>query len=152
MNQTPQPATAIPTDFPPPTQDEKTLAFLAELLQLFTGFLGPLIIFLVRRNSRFVSFHALQALLWQVLYLILVALVMLSFFFTFLASVPDRGRETERQPELSFFLAFLPFWGVAMVGWVINLILAIVYGIKALNGQWAEYPLLGKLARRWACG
>jgi len=24
-----------------------------------------------------------------------------------------------------------------------------VYGIKAGNGEWAEYPVLGRLARRW---
>jgi uncharacterized membrane protein len=35
-----------------------------------------------------------------------------------------------------------------MLGWVVVLILAIVYGIKAGRGEWAEYPVLGRLARK----
>jgi hypothetical protein len=36
-----------------------------------------------------------------------------------------------------------------MMGWwVFMLVVAIVYGIKAGRGEWAEYPLLGRLARR----
>jgi uncharacterized membrane protein len=36
---------------------------LAHLLQFFAGFIPPLVIYLVKRNSRFVAFHAMQALL-----------------------------------------------------------------------------------------
>ena len=28
-----------------------------------------------------------------------------------------------------------------------KLLLAIIYGVKAGRGEWAEYPLLGRLAR-----
>ncbi len=43
-----------------PTQDERTMGTLAHVLQLVGGWIAPLVIFLVKRNSRFVSFHALQ--------------------------------------------------------------------------------------------
>jgi len=33
--------------------------------------------------------------------------------------------------------------------WVVMLVVAIVYGIKAGNGEWAEYPVLGALARHF---
>ena len=59
------------TALPPPTQDERTMAFLAHLLQVFTGFIGPLIIFCVKQDSRFVKFHALQSLVWQLCYMAL---------------------------------------------------------------------------------
>jgi uncharacterized membrane protein len=30
-----------------------------------------------------------------------------------------------------------------MGGWVLNLILGIVFAIKANHGEWAKYPLIG---------
>jgi hypothetical protein len=48
-----------------PTSDETTLALLAHVLQIFTWWIGPLAIYLAKRDSKFVSFHAMQALLWQ---------------------------------------------------------------------------------------
>jgi|ERR1700676_4482507 len=53
------------------TADERTLAFLAHLLMAFTGFIGPLVIFCVKQDSRFVKFHSLQALIWQAIYVVL---------------------------------------------------------------------------------
>jgi uncharacterized membrane protein len=33
---------------------------------------------------------------------------------------------------------------------IFNLVLAIVYGIKASNGEWARYPIIGKWAWRFS--
>jgi len=62
------------------TSDERTMGTLAHVLQLVGGWIAPLVIFLVKRNSRFVSFHALQALLLQGLYFVLMMVVMGAFF------------------------------------------------------------------------
>ena len=35
-----------------------------------------------------------------------------------------------------------------MAGGIFNLVVAIVYAIKAGRGEWADYPLLGRLARK----
>jgi uncharacterized membrane protein len=35
-----------------------------------------------------------------------------------------------------------------MLGWIGNLVLAIVYSIKAYGGQWSAYPIFGRLARK----
>src|SRR5579859_7409800 len=49
---------------PEPTKDEKLLAMLAHLLAFFGGgFIAPIVILAVKRDSKFVSFHAIQALL-----------------------------------------------------------------------------------------
>jgi uncharacterized membrane protein len=45
-------------------------------------------------------------------------------------------------------IMFPIFWLLAMGGWLLVLILAIVYGIKAGRGEWAGYPVIGRLARR----
>ena len=69
------------------TSDERTMGTLAHVLQLVGGWIAPLVIFLVKRNSRFVSFHALQALLLQALYFLLMMVVMGAFFAAVLAGV-----------------------------------------------------------------
>jgi hypothetical protein len=135
---------ALPTAFPPPTQDERTMAFLAHLLQVFTGFIGPLIIFCVKQDSRFVKFHALQSLVWQLLYMALFFFVMIGFFFSIFSSVAHIPPGSHQGPPAGFFVFFPLFWLLMMVGWIVNVILGIVYGIKANRGEWAAYPIIGQ--------
>ena len=49
------------------------MAILAHMLPIVGLWIAPLIIFVVKRESRFVSFHALPALLLQVTYMFLMA-------------------------------------------------------------------------------
>ena len=86
------------------------MAFLAHLLQAFTGFIGPLIIFCVKQDSRFVKFHALQALVWQLCYMALIFFASIAFFFTIFSSVAHIPPGSHQGPPLGFFI-FLPvFW------------------------------------------
>jgi uncharacterized protein len=129
-----------------PTQDECTMAFLAQLLQVFTGFIGPLIIYCVKHESRFVKFHALQALIWQLCYMVVVFGGMIFFFFCMFATVfhSASSGHPSNQPPPGFLLFFPLIWLLAMFGWVANLVLGIMYGIKANRGEWAIYPVIGK--------
>ena len=78
---------ATPPGYPgAPTKDEYTLALLAHLLQVFSGFIGPLVIFCVRQDSKFVRYHALQSLIWQTAYMILGIGSMAIFFFAIMSS------------------------------------------------------------------
>jgi len=52
------------------------MAVLCHVLQLIGGWIEPLVIFFVKRQSRFVTFHALQVLLFQGLCLFLEMFVM----------------------------------------------------------------------------
>lgn len=46
-----------------PTQEEKTLALVAHLGAVLTGFLAPLVVYLIKKDeSKYVGFQALQAL------------------------------------------------------------------------------------------
>ena len=70
MDETLQPGAVQPTQTPP-TQDERTMALLAQVLQIVGWWIAPLVIFLIKRESKFVSFHALQALLLQILQMLM---------------------------------------------------------------------------------
>ena len=140
----PEPGT--PTSVSMPTQDERTMATLAHLLQLVGGFIAPLVIFFLRRQSRFVSFHALQAVFLQLVYMVLWGCFMVVWFAFIFGTIA--GSSSKSGPPPLFFI-FLPLiWLVAMAGWVGMLTMAIVYGIRAGKGEWATYPVIGGWARR----
>ncbi len=131
------------------TSDERTMGTLAHVLQLVGGWIAPLVIFLVKRNSRFVSFHALQALLLQALYFLLMIVVMGAFLAALVFGVAFHQPVAQHNSLPPQFIILFPVIWLGMMGWwVFMLVVAIVYGIKAGRGEWAEYPLLGPLARR----
>ena len=106
------------------TQDDKTMAMLSYILGIFTGFLGPLILWLVKKDqSRFVAFHALQAL---ILHAVVVVGYILSSFLVIV---------------LIGFLTYPVFF-------VLGLVYSILAGIAANKGDWYEIPVIGKLARQ----
>lgn len=142
-----QPALAY---LPAPTPDERTMAFLAHLLQVFTGFIAPLVIYCVKQDSRFVKFHALQSLIWQLCYMVVVFGGMIIFFVSMFATIATSTAPAHgSNPPHPLFFLFIPLiWGLAMFGWIANLVLGIMYGIKANRGEWAGYPIIGKWCMR----
>jgi uncharacterized membrane protein len=124
------------------------MATLAHALQLIGSWIAPLIIFLIRRQSRFVSFHALQALLLQIIHtIILIALMMLLFVTVFTTVLQQTHGKPPVFPPALFLLMPLVWLGF-MAMWVGTLVIAIIYAIKAGRGEWADYPVLGRLARK----
>ncbi len=131
------------------TQDERTMGTLAHVLQLVGGWIAPLIIFLIKRNSRFISFHALQALLLQGLYFLCGMVFVGGVFVVAIAGFAVQQSTTQHGSLPPAFLVLFPVIWLGMMGWwVFMVVVAIVYGIKAGKGEWAEYPVLGRLARR----
>ncbi|MGO9863499.1 MAG: DUF4870 domain-containing protein [Terriglobales bacterium] len=129
------------------TQDERTMATLAHALQIVGMWIAPLIIFLVNRKSRFVSFHALQALILQIVYLILMIGFMVLWMVMIFAMIAQHGAD-KSSPPIGFFVLIPIVWLGFMCMWVAVLVIAIVYSIKAGRGEWANYPLIGRIARR----
>jgi uncharacterized membrane protein len=129
-----------------PSKDERLLAMLAHVLSCFGGgFIAPLLILLAKRDSRFVRFHALQALL--------ISVAMFGVFLggCFLAMFVVMSKQMVRAsvappahpvpPPPAFFLMF-PVLFVAMGGWVIS---GIVLGACANSGRWSALPGFGWL-------
>jgi uncharacterized membrane protein len=57
-------------------------------------------------------------------------------------NTPDQG------PPWAFFGVFGLVWLCGMGGWVLNLVLGIVYAIKANQGEWARFPVIGDFVLR----
>jgi uncharacterized Tic20 family protein len=133
-----------------PDQDERTMATLAHALQVVGWFIAPLVIFLIKPESRFVRFHALQALLLQAVHVVLYFILAVAWIAVIFSSVFRQAATSSQQPPfpLAFFIAF-PFIWLAMMGlWVFIVVVAILYAVKAGRGEWAQYPLVGRWARR----
>ena len=137
----------IETQEAPITQDERTMATLAHALQVVGWWIAPLIIFLIHRKSRFVSFHALQALLLQIAYLILMAGFMVLWFVMIFSTIAHQSAD-KNTPPVALFVLMPIVWLGFMGMWIFVLVIAIVYAIKAGRGEWANYPLIGRIARR----
>ena len=125
------------------------MATLAHALQVVGWWIAPLIIFAIKRDSRFVAFHALQALLLQVAILVLWIFGMVVFVASIFATIPMNGVGAQpNAPPPALFIFFPIFWLLGMGGWIFVLVVAIVYAVKAGRGEWSNYPVFGKLARR----
>ena len=89
------------------------MAVLAHVLQLVGGWIAPLVIFFVKRQSRFITFHALQVLLFQSLCLFLflemftmaALFVVISRRISFGAWTPQHG-SSNAPPLLFLFFGF----------------------------------------------
>jgi uncharacterized protein len=147
----PQPDNPQHADLPP-TEDERNFAMLAEVLQLFAGFIPPLVIYFVKRNSRFVAFHSLQALFWQiarfVIMIVGMGIVFVTVFSVMLHEITKGKMPPPTDLPVGIFLGMGAFWLVFVVLMLVNLFIAIYYGIQAYQGKWAAYPVLGRWARK----
>ena len=128
-----------------PTQDERTYATLAHALQMVGWWIAPLIIFFVKSDSKFVRFHALQALLLQICQIIFMFAFMIVWFAVIFGTIAQAQAHPSGPPPFFFILAPLVWLGW-MAWFVIMIILVVMYSIKAGHGEWKGYPVLGRLA------
>ena len=135
-----------------PTSDEKTLGMLVHVLQIFTWWIGPLVIYLAKRDSKFVSFHAMQALLWQFVMMGLGMVMgiawMIFFFSTVFPHIVNKSPAGNQAPPAAFFVFFPLVWLGFLGFYGLNVLIGILYGVKAGRGEWAAYPVLGRWASR----
>jgi uncharacterized Tic20 family protein len=128
---------------PEPTADERSMGLLAHILQVFTGFIGPLIILVLKPNSAFIKFHALQSLIWQLCYTALFIGGIIFFFFSIFAAALLSGTR-HSEPPAALILVIPVFWLGIFACWITNVIFGVVYGLRANRGEWAGYPIIGK--------
>jgi uncharacterized Tic20 family protein len=106
-----------------PTQDERTMAMLCHLLGLLTGFVGPLILWLVKKDeSRFIDHHGKEALNFQITYIVVMLAASVVVFVLCIVVI-------------GFFLIPILF-----VLPVLVIVAGIMACISANRGEWSRYP------------
>jgi len=148
------PELSTPTpELPAPTQDERTMGLLAHILGIFSGFFGPLIIYVIKRDSKFVAFHALQSVIWHLLYwvgaMVLMLLLVIVFFILVVTQIVQLSHQHGApNPPFAIFFMFPVIWFTIVVLGLLNMVLGLVFAMKASAGEWTAYPLAGAWARR----
>ncbi|MCE5185163.1 MAG: DUF4870 domain-containing protein [Planctomycetaceae bacterium] len=117
------PTSAQPAPIAPPSSEEKTLALLCHLLGLFTSFVGPLILWLIKKDeSKFVDDQGKEALNFQITVLIASLIASLLTFIC-----------------IGFLL--LPAIGIA------DIVFCILAAIAANKGEAYRYPATIRLIK-----
>ena len=98
------------------SKDEKTMAVLAHILGIVAGFIPSLIIFLVKKDSKFVRSNAVNALNFQI-----------SLIIYYLIA-----------GALTFVLVGILLFPVL---WIFGLVVMIMAAVEAGEGRTYEYPL-----------
>ncbi|MBS2027931.1 MAG: DUF4870 domain-containing protein [Deltaproteobacteria bacterium] len=133
----------------PVSSDDKTWALMAWLLGFFFGFIPALIIFIVmREKSKFVGFHALQALFWHFLYIAVMVPIILIGFAVGFSSLVGFSQQHSGEPPVGVIVGFVVMLLFVVLLGFANLIVMIVMAVKASGGAWPELPLVGRWARR----
>ena len=102
---------------PEASKDDRNMAMLCHLLAIFTGFVGPLIIWLIKKeDSPFVDDQGKEALNFQITVLIAILVSGLSFFIC-----------------IGFVL--MPAVGIA------DLVFCILAAVKTSKGEAYRYPV-----------
>jgi uncharacterized Tic20 family protein len=101
---------------PEPSPDERTMGMLAHLLGIVTGFIGPLIVWLIKKDtSPFVDDQGKEALNFQLTLLIGYA--------------------------ISFVLMFVCIGYFTALGlWVASIVFGIIASVAAYKGETYRYP------------
>ena len=103
------------------SKDDRLFAMLAHISAIFTGFIGPLVIWLIKKDeSEFISDQAKEALNFQITLIIAIVICFVLMFVL-----------------IGFFLVF----AVALAA----VVLPLIGGIKANGGERYRYPFTLRL-------
>ena len=115
---------------------------IAALLSYVFGWLSGLIFFLIEKDSRLVRFHAMQSLLFNVLFGVLAIALWVVLFIGFMVASQISGALTTL-----LSLASVLLWVVLFIAIVIGWILCLV---KAFQGQYFKLPVIGNFAEKFS--
>ncbi len=129
-----------------PSGEECLLAGVAHLA-LFGGFfvIGPLAIYFWKRaESRFVAFHAAQAIVVSVLALAFGGVAAFALFPAMIAVGLGLSRASEVAAIAGVAALYL---GLCLAG-VLPFLLALIGAWRSFHGRWWSMPIVGRVAAR----
>jgi uncharacterized Tic20 family protein len=113
------------------SEDDRTMGMLIHLLAILTGFIGVLILWLIKKDeSRFIDYHGKEALNFMIS-LLIYSLGLMAL--TIVVGVLTLG--------LGFFILF-PVYFILIIG---SLVLEIMACLAAYRGEWHRYPFALRL-------
>ena len=135
------------------TSEEKLFALLSHLSILIGGILLPIIFWATQKDkSKFVAFHALQAIFYQLSYIVLTMVFVIIFIFAYIflgfgAGFLFLGQSPDFAPLISILIiiGMVIFYAALFVVIFGFIGYAIFMGIKSYQGELRKYPILGNI-------
>ena len=134
------------------TSEERLMAMLSHLSLLFGGIVLPIILWATQKDrSRFIRYHALQSIFFQLAYIVI--LVFLICVFALLAIFLGLGfglitaTSTSGSGELSIalILFIVLFYGLIFVSAFGAMGYEIYLAIKSYHGAYTKIPIIGNI-------
>ncbi len=131
-----------------PESDERLLALFSHLSIFFGGLVIPLIFWIINKDkSRFVRFHALQALFFQLAYIAIIIVFVLIMVFVAIGMGAISAGTFAAGKDGSFFIiaVMIMFYGLIFLSMFVFFGYGIYVGIKSYKGELRRYPVIGKI-------
>lgn len=143
----------------PPTSEERVMAALSHITVLipYAGLVGPIVIWITQKEkSKYVAFQALQALVYQLIMLVIgfigMGCYMGSFLITFIA-IPfaTSSGSSHSNPTLFAMTCLIPLLiiGLYLIGVFVFIVYAAAGAIMAVQGKPFRYIIIGKRVERF---
>lgn len=133
---------------PPPTQPPQKTSLgiepnVAAALSYF--WIVGLIFFFIEKENRFVRFHALQSVMYGVLWMVvMIALIIINFIIVIVAGVASAAAGD------AGFIVGMIIWLITALVWMVLPLLyiavLILAAVKAYQGNMFKLPIIGKMA------
>lgn len=131
-----------------PDSNEKILALFSHLSIFLGGIVLPIIFWATNKDkSRFVKFHALQAIYFHISYIaVIIAVVIIMVLIGISMGILSAGTFAAGK-DGSFFIiiAMIVLYGLIFASVFAFIGYGIYVGVKSYKGELRRYPIIGKL-------
>ncbi|MBE2219412.1 MAG: DUF4870 domain-containing protein [Ignavibacteria bacterium] len=129
--------------------DEKMLALFSHLSLFLGGIVLPIIFWATNRDkSKFVTFHALQALWFHIAYVALIIVWVFAFIIIGVVGGIGVGAFTSatgsQEMPVFFIIMMIGFYATLFAIIFGAIAYSIFMGIKSYKGELCKYPIIGK--------
>jgi uncharacterized Tic20 family protein len=138
-----------------PNQDERVMAALSHISIIlpFMGLIASIVIWVTQKEkSRFVAFHALQALVYQLVEIMAWFLGIGCYFSSFLGTIiviPLTSSAGSSSVDVLFVLIPLVVMGFIFLGGFAFMVYGVVGAILTFQGKPFHYLLVGRRVERF---
>lgn len=130
------------------TSEERMLALFSHLSIFVGGIVLPIIFWALNKDkSRFVRFHSLQAIFFQVAYIVLlVAVVVVMVVIGVGLGIISAGTfASGKNGSIFLFVAIFAFYAIFFLVMFAFIAYAIYIGVKSYKGELRRYPVIGNI-------
>jgi uncharacterized Tic20 family protein len=135
-----------------PTSDERLLALLSHLSVFMGGIILPLIIWATQKDkSKFVRFHSLQAIFYQlalagIIILFVIVLVIILFASGIgLGAMENAGAGGGKDLPAFFIVLMIIFYGGIFLMVIAGMAYSIYVALKSYKGELIRIPVIGNI-------